>query len=304
MARRLLPSALLVLAALFWAENAAARRRTCLTLDAPGDTAPLEKLVKSELNRHTTHVYAKSECETRLRVELIVLEAGMGGGRYLTGWLDGEVPYRVEIGKSGLGAAVEELLIVLFHNEPRRLRGPDAEKDVFGSGLRALRVHGQTYFGFEAYQLGAWVDGSLQMLPGLAAVVRREVGRVHVAARVAGAHSVGQRYELALDTDLVAQLELALFSSATADTSAFVAVVLGYELQAFSGPTAVGTRETAISSGFSPGARVGVELFRVTRTRAQLFAQGLLPAFVASDGDSGVVDQWTPTVALGAAVLF
>jgi hypothetical protein len=292
-----------VLFALFWAEDALARIRTCVTLDVASDKA-LEKLVRSELDRHTTHQFASTECEARLRIELIALEAGMGGRRYLTGWLDGQVPYRVEIGKGGVAPALEELLTVLLHNDPRRLRGPEAEKDVFGSGLRALRVSGQTYFGFEAYSLGAWVDGSAQTLPGLAAVVRREVGRVHIAARVAGAHSVGQQHELQLDTQLVAQLELALFSSATADTSVFIAVVAGYELQAFSGPGADGTQETAMASGFSPGARLGVELFRVTRARAQLFAQGLVPTFVSSDGDSGVVDQWTPTLALGAAVLF
>jgi hypothetical protein len=296
--------ALLAVSTLLVASTALGRVRTCVSVEATTAERALGQLVKSELNRHTTHVFSEKDCEARLQVELVVVGSGAGGGRHLTGWLDGEVPYRVDVEEGGLGRAVEELLSVLLHNDPRRLRGPEAEKDIFGHGMRALRVSGQTYFGFEAYQLGAFVDGSLQTLPGLAMVIRREVGQVHVAARVGGAHSLGDRYELALKTDLAAQIEGAWFTSATADTAVFFAVVLGYELQAFEGPASDGGRGTALSSGFSPGMRAGVELFRVTRARAELFVQGVLPTFVSKDGDSGVVDQWTPSVALGAGVLF
>lgn len=295
---------LVAFSTLSFAATAEARVRTCVTVEASSDERALARLVRTELNRHTTHVFAENDCEARLQVELVVVGASAGGGRHLTGWLDGEVPYRVDIDEGGLARAVEELLGVLLHNDPRRLRGPEAEKDVFGHGMRALRVSGQTYFGFEAYQLGTFVNGSLQTLPGLAAVVRREVGQVHVGARVAGAHAVGDRATLTLKTDIAFQLEAAWFTSATADTAAFVAVVLGYELQGFEGPASDGTRGTAFASGFSPGMRAGVELFRVTRARAELFVQGVLPTFVSKDGDSGVVDQWTPTIALGAGVLF
>lgn len=284
--------------------SAFARIRTCVEIEAATNEHALVRLVRSELNRHTTHVFAERDCEARLRVELVIVRDDAGGGRHLTGWMDGEVPYRVDIAEGGLAHAVEELLAVLLHNDPRRLRGPEAEKDVFGRGMRALRVSGQTYFGFEAYQLGAIVDGSLQTLPGLAVVLRREVGRVHIGARVGGAHSLGDRNQLTLKTDLVAQIEGAWFSSATADTAAFLALTFGYELQGFEGPTSDGQRATALSSGFSPGMRGGVELFRVTRARAQLFVQALVPTFVSKDGDAGVVDQWTPTLALGAGVLF
>lgn len=294
----------LVIGSLVYASTAAARVRTCVNVEASSDQRALAQLVKSELNRHTTHVFAKDDCEARLSVELVVIGATAGGGRHLTGWLDGEVPYRVDVEEGGLARAVEELLSVLLHNDPRRLRGPEAEKDVFGHGMRALRVSGQTYFGFEAYSLGAFVDGHFQTLPGLGAVIRREVGQVHVGARVAGAHAVGDRPTLTLKTDIAFQIEAAYFSSATADSAAFLAVVLGYELQGFEGPTADGSRGTAFASGFSPGIRTGVELFRVTRARAEIFVQAVLPTFVSKDGDSGVVDQWTPTLALGAGILF
>lgn len=282
-----------------WPRAALAGVATCVSVDGPGDTRGLAELVKSELARHPSHELAERDCEARLRVELIVVASEMGGGRYVTGWLEGEVPHRVLVEEQQLGPAVEQLLTVVLHNDPRRLRGPDDRSDLFGRGARALRLEGRTYLGVEAYQLGAWVDGELQTLPGLAAFVRREVGAVHLAVRLGGAHAFGDRTELALTTQVVAELEAALFSSGRADTAAFVALVLGYELQRFQRPTA-----SADASGFSGGVRAGVELFRVTSTRAVLFAQARAPAFRSSDERGEVVDQWTPSAALGAAVAF
>lgn len=295
--------ALPALGALFvlstWSSPGLAGIATCLTVDGPGETRGLRDLVESELARHPSHELAEADCEARLRVELIAIAPEMGGGRYVTGWLDGEVPHRVPVGEAGVGAALEELLTVVLHNDPRRLRGPDDRSDVFGRGVRALRLEGRTHFGVEVYQVGAWVDGGVQTLPGLAAFVRREVGAVHLAVRLGGAHAFGTPAELTLKTQVIADLEGALFSSARADTAAFVALFLGYELQRFQVPSA-----SADASGFSGGVRGGVELFRVTSTRAVLFLEARAPAFVSSDPDGDVVDQWTPSAALGAAVAF
>ena len=298
---------LAALALLLFTSRAEARVPTCVSVEAPRDQRALEKLVRHELERHVSHAWVESGCEARLSIELIAIDPSLGGGRYLTGWLDGEVPHRVEVGAGGLASALEELLTVVLHNDPRRLRGPEEQTDIFASGVRALRVNGQTYFGVEAFQLGAWVGGRAQSVPGLAAFVRREVGSVHVAVRFAGAHDFSEAPELRLTTDVVAEIEAALYSSRISDTAAFAALELGYEYQRFTGPApliAPGEHASATSSGFAPGLRVGLELFRTTRTRALVFLSLRAPTFVSKDSEGGVVDQWTPTAALGGAVAF
>jgi len=286
--------------------TALARVPTCVRVNGPGDTSALTRLVASEVDRHTTHVHAEHGCEAELTVELIVIDPKMGGGRYLTGGLDGEVPHRVEVGEGGLSAAVEQLLTVVLHNDPRRLRSPDEERaDWFTRGVRALRVTGSTYFGVEAYQIGALVEGEPQSLPGLSAFVRREIGPAHIGVRIGGAQAFGNGSELRLKTQILVELETALFSSPSASTALFVAMTVGLEVQRFEGPTTengASVQATATSSGLSLGARAGVELFRVTKTRAALFALAHAPTFVSSD--RGVVDQWTPTLGIGAAVAF
>ena len=84
-------------------------------------------------------------------------------------------------------------------------------------------------------------------------------------------------------------------------------MTVGLELQRFEGPVSENgntVRASATSSGLSLGGRAGVELFRVTRTRAALFAFAHAPTFVSRDESRGVVDQWTPTLGLGAAIAF
>ena len=292
-----------MLACALIAPGARAAIPTCVSVEAPADRAGLEKLVRHELRRHASHAWADTGCEARLGIELITA----GSERHLTGWLDGEVPHRVTVGAGGLAPALEQLLSVVLHNDPRRLRGPESERDPFAAGVRALRVQGQTYVGVESYALGAWVGGRAASLAGLGAVVRREVGAVHVGVRFAGAHDFGERRELRLSTDVLAELEAAIWSSRSADTAAFAALDLGFEYQRFEGPAPLAGPDrqgSASASGFSPALRVGVELFRVTRTRASFFLSARAPVFVSHDADGGVMDQWTPTVALGGGVLF
>lgn len=306
-ARKRVTALLACAAAVSGARRADAKIQTCVAVEADADRAQLRKLVASELERHPTHAPAEENCEARLRVELLVLSASNGGRRYLTGWLDGEVPHRVEVGSDGLALAVEELLSVLLHNDPRRLRGPAADRDWFGSGLSALRVRGHTYLGFEAFEVGARVGSGVQALPALAFHLRREVGSFHVGVRFTGAHLFGDHTELTLTSQVVAEIEAAVWASASADTSAFAALTLGYEWQRFEGPspsTSPEAHASATASGFSPSLRAGVELFRTTSVRASGFAFVRLPVFSSDDTEGGVMHQWTPSAGLGGAVAF
>jgi hypothetical protein len=91
-----------------------------------------------------------------------------------------------------------------------------------------------------------------------------------------------------------------------AQHSPFAALGVGVEHQRWRGPAPLlgGVRRTATATGVAVSARLGVELFRAADARFQLFGQAALPAFKSSDSEGGVVDQWTPTFALGAGASF
>ncbi|MEZ4374968.1 MAG: hypothetical protein R3B07_29420 [Polyangiaceae bacterium] len=312
---RLAPRAWAVLfaccaAGLFWLcpSTALAQVSTCIqVVSGAQDSASLNRLVENELARHPSHKISKDGCETTLRIEVIEVDAKLGGGLFLTGSVDGEVPDRVKVQPGRMDRAVEELLTVLLHNDPRRLSGPE-RADWFAQQRKSFRVRGINYIGVEVYEVGAIVDGRLATLPGLSLVARREVDWFHFGVRVGGANQLNSGDDrLTLTTQVTAQLEAALFSSATSSTAAFGGLVAGLEYQRFRGPTTLNGQdslESATAAGFSPGLRFGVELGRYTTTHGLVFAQLLFPTFASHDVDTGVVDQWTPSVTLGAGMVF
>ncbi len=289
----------IALSALLASASAQARTRVCVHVRASdAEAAALRRLVMSELNRHTTHQAADRACESRLSVELVEL----GSERYLTGRLDDEVPHREVVATGKTAQAVERLLTVVLHNDPRRLYGPERD-DWIGRTRAAFLLHGTTHFGLELGQTIAIVDGEAQTLPGAALSARREVDRVHVGVRIGAASVQGDaRPRLRLSQQFVAQLELALYSSSEADTAFFGALTSGLEYQRYEATVedaVLGRRvESAALMGLSFGVRGGLELLRTSHVRFQVFAQLLLPTFVARD-DRALVDQWTPTASLG-----
>jgi hypothetical protein len=301
-ARTLLGSGLAMAVAL-GAAAAGARTRVCVQVRAPdGDAAPLRRLAISELNRHTTHQAVEAGCESVLGMELVA----MGSERYLTGRLDDEVPHRETLAEGETAKAVERLLTVVLHNDPRRLHGPERD-DWIGRTRAAFLRHGTTHFGLELYQTAALVGGELGALPSAALSARREVDRVHVGVRIGAASALDDaRPALRLSQQFLAQLEIALYSSSETDTAWFGGFVGGLELQRYEGMVADGELGRRVASasamGVSFGVRGGVELLRTSHVRFQLFAQFLTPTFAARDDQSSVVDQWTPTAALGVGV--
>lgn len=281
---------------------------TCIQVSSSNkDNSSLTRLVENELARHPSHKLSQDTCQTTLRIEVIEVDAEMGGGLFLTGRVDGEVPDRVKVQPGRMDRAVEELLTVLLHNDPRRLSGPE-RADWFAQQRKSFRVRGINYFGAEVYEVGALVDGRLATIPGLALVARREVDWFHFGVRVAGANQLNSGDDrLTLTSQITAQLEAALFTSPTASTAGFAALVAGLEYQRFRGPTTLNGKasiETATAAGFSPGLRFGLELGRYTTTHGLIFLQFLLPTFASQDLDAGVVDQWTPSLSLGAGMVF
>jgi hypothetical protein len=291
---------------------AAAQLRTCVHVDAgKADADALARLVKSELDRHPTHHTAGEDCQAELTVELIDLGGGQGaatqGERWVTGRINTQVPYREKVGPDGVGPAVQRLLTVVLNNDPLILKGPESNTWLRRHG-RALEQRSLMHFGGELYELGARLGGAFVTLPGVAITVRREVSALHVGARLGGAFNVGNDPDrLHLQAQFDAQVEAALYASPSENTSLFASALLGlvhYRFEGpapFDGPDATGV---ATSTGLSLGLRGGVETLRTSDVHLLLFLQIAAPAFISNDVDHGIIDQWVPTAALGAGVLY
>jgi hypothetical protein len=289
-----------------FAGPAAAQLRTCVHVE-PGktDADGLARLVKSDLDRHPTHRAATEDCQAELTVELIDL--GAQNEKWLTGRINTQVPYREKVGADGIGPAVQRLLTVVLNNDPLILKGPEANTWLRRQG-RALERRSVMHIGGELYELAARLRSSFAMLPGAAIVVRREVSALHVGARLGGAFNPGSDPDrLQLRAQFDAQIEAALYAAPSENTSLFGSALLGLVHQRFEGPAPLdgpSATGTATSTGLSLGLRGGVETMRTADVHLLAFLQLTLPAFISKDIDHGVVDQWMPSLALGAGVLY
>ncbi len=300
------PACALLLLTLATSSTARAAIPTCVeVVTGSGEDPALRRLVESELDRHRSHHAVPRDCVSYLRVELIELDAADGGGRFLTGRINQQVPQRVAVDRRGLEPALENLLTVVLHNDPVRLHGP--ERSGWLNDQSRAFVRGENYYGLETFELFTPLSSNVQMLPGFALAARRETR----------AWYLGLRLESALNPNVVPEeqtlvlwfkggIEGAAFARPSATTTFYGSLLLGAEYQRFRGPAPLlgpGANGTAVALGFAPGVRGGLELFRAGELRATIFAQLSLPAFVSSDPDAGVVDEWLPTVAIGAGAI-
>jgi hypothetical protein len=305
--RSLLFAALPFVALVVGARPARAQLRTCVTVEgAKQATDDLGRLIRSELDRHPTHRAASEGCQAYLTVELIDL--GAQEGRWLTGRINTQVPHREKIGADGEVGAVERLLTIVLANDPFVLRDPNATSWLRRQ-QRALEVRSRMRAGVEVYEVASWMGGALETLPGLALAVRREVSEFFIGVRLGGAVDPGgaARGQLRLRAQVDAQLEAAVYARPSANVSLFVSGLLGIAHQRFEGPAPLDGPEAtgaATSTGLSVGARVGVEVLRVSDVRGMAFLLLQAPAFVSADPDHGVVDAWIPSASLGMGVLF
>ncbi len=289
-----------------WSGFARAQLRTCVEVAAaPAQADALARLIRSELDRHPTHRAASTDCESTLTVE--VIDLGPGGGTWLTGRLNTQVPYRERVGADGLAPAVERLLTVLLHNDPLVLRGPESQGWLVRQE-RALALHSTTHYGLEAYELAAPVGGTLATLPGVALTLRREIDQVAIGVRLAGAFSPGaEAATLHLAVQFDAQVTATFYFRPVESLSLFASALVGLDYQRFQGPALLdgaGAVGVATGSGLAVTARVGVEALRTSDVRLLCFLDLELPTFVSHDPDHGVIDQWVPAASLGLGVLF
>lgn len=274
---------------------------TCVEIGgASDDAADLKRLVMSEIDRHATHRSATSDCTSYVRVERLSID----GTVLLTGRINTQVPHREPVVDGNIGKAVERMLRVLLNNDPVRLRGP-RRKNWLLDGLRSLKK-GRMVYGVEAFQLIAPVADGTQSVPGIAVYARREVDtwqlglRLHYAGKLDG---IGQ--DLTLVGHIAVQMHLAWFTHPLGDTSFYLGALAGVDHQRFQGPSGIdGGPSSASATLFGVGGRMGVEMFRTTSSRVDLFAQALAPTGTSTDDDDLVVDAWVPSVTIGAGIAF
>ncbi len=295
----------------FGAAAQAQRMPTCLTVEISGEPGKaahriavpaFRALVRSELDRHRSHVTRSEGCSAEVSVELI----HVGSHRYVTARINWQVPHRVEVEDDDLPAALGELMTIVLHNDPMRLRGP-GERRGFQAGLRRLKRDSVTFWGIEAFQLVGVLGSGPESVPGFAARVRRELEQWHVGVRVSAAfrpHPLDEGLELRLVGNV--SFELAHFFSGEANTSGYFTGLIGPEHHWLTGPyrTEPTRADDVNSTGLAFGLRGGVELFRFTATRMDLFAQATIPAFVTSDEEERVMKRWFPTFSAGAGAMF
>jgi hypothetical protein len=277
--------------------------RTCVHVTATRDDAQqIERLVKSEVARHPTHVVVDEDCRTTLEVELIEVHEG----RYVTGRIGSQVPHRVRV-TTDLLPALQELLTVVLHNDPLTLEGPRNESRLSAT-LDQLRRKGNNLYGMEVFEWLAVANGHLLQMPGVAVRVRREFGALQIGGRIAGAWAIDRSAATLHPVGYFAgHAELAAFSSARADTAVYASGLIGVEHQRFEGPApSLGPNvvDGAHATLLSLGLRVGVELMRTTDARLDVFAQPTFPIWKTHDIDGEVIDAWVPSLTLGAGLAF
>jgi len=285
------------------AARAQSPTETCVEVETTrADRAAIRALVMTEIDRFPTHRSAEAECGSYLRVEIIDLS----GTTYVTGRINTQVPHREAVTED-LAHAIERMLRVVLHNDPVRLRGPRRD-NVLRRTLRGLK-HGATFFGAEAYQVMALVDGRLAALPGIAMAVRREAKDWHLAARLSFAHRLSDPPPGALRfTGRVGfGLQALYYSDPLADTAFYWGVELGMDHQRMAGPApgyGEGVEDEYSQTGFAVGGRAGVEFFRTTTGRLDLFTQITVPVFGTHDEEGAIVDTWIPGLSVGAGLWF
>lgn len=275
--------------------------RICVeVLGGGADSADLQRLVMTEIDRHATHKAAEGDCASFLRVELLTV----GSGQYLTGRINTQVPHREMVQGGDLARTVERMLRVVLHNDPVRLRGP-RRANWFLDNLRNLK-RGRMVYGVEAFQHLSLVDGETQSLAGIAINVRREVeawqlgGRMHYAGRFSPAGD-----GLTLVGHLAVQLQIMWFSHPRGDTTVYFGGIAGLDHQRYDGPSGIdGGPSSTSASLFAVGGRLGVEMFRATSSRVDLFAQVMAPTGTSTDEADQVIDAWVPSATMGLGIAF
>ena len=295
---------LLGLLVVLWSTSAAAKIPICVSVAGFGSQSMQDyhRAVQTEIRRHPEHTPVESNCARSLHIEYLNLKPHAA----VTGYLDGQVPSRVNVKKeTDLNQAISTLVAQILKSDPAAwIRNPENYLDrvlISDAGLK----RGVMLFGLEAFQHVARTGDGASFLPGIALRIRRGLGPVHVGARAAVAYlpqdsMPGSNPKMQLLASL--EPEVAWFATENKSSSFYLAGSLGLTVLRMNGYD--NGQETLTDVGVSLGVRAGMELLRVSDYRVDLFVQGHLPLFVTDSSESDIVDAYTPGIQIGAGIAF
>ena len=292
------------LAAVLWSVPAAGKIPLCVSTAGfeSQSAADYQRMVSTEIRRHAHHTPVKAGCNVTLHVELLNVKPTA----YVTGYLDGQVPTRVSVNKSGdVPEAISRLVAKVLESDPAAwVRQPgDYLEQVLVSDAGLKR--GVMLFGMEAFQHLTRTGKGPTTLPGLGARIRRGIGPVQVGARLSLAYlprNPGPTSDPQMSLMASLEPEVAWYASSHAASSFYLAGSLGLTVFRFDG---FGEgQESLVDVGVSLGARAGVELLRVHDFRLDLFVQAQLPCFISDSPESNIVDAYTPGIQIGGGIAF
>jgi len=286
--------------------QAAASVPVCVrfTSKAVSDPQPYERLLVHEVRRHPGHHPVDDACATTLSVEYI-RTARTG---YITGFLSGQVPARVAVKKRGdLEDAITSLVSKVLDSDPHSLaQDAAAYLDALSKTESSLRM-GTMLWGIEAFQTVIRGEGGVDYLPGLAMNLRRGLGAFSVGARAAVSFLLSES-DLAErpTTTLLVLLEpgFAWFASPKGRTSFYMGASGGVSVLRYAGHTAEQGDHGMTEWGFVLGARMGVELFRASDWRFDVFVSGTVPLFISRSRETTLVDVYAPSAHAGLGIAF
>ncbi len=271
----------------------------------PQELPGLQKLVKSELDRHPSHRVVPSGCSARLRVELF--EAA--GARYLTAQIDQEVPARYVVHEpSELGARLTDALSLALHNDPTYLSEDIAHYDAMQRFAHSVLKNGVFKLRVELFEAVSNGGSAPAFGSGAAVAVTRGSGHWQVLARMYGGGALPPNRGRAPVLEVMAGADAGLtYELWERDLwSPYVSGCAGVSFVRYAARDQGGAFAAAQHVGAALSLRGGVRLLRASRFDLDLFAQAYLPLFLTSDDDGSLFTKpiYTPTVQLGIGVGF
>lgn len=301
-----------VLAALavFWVAPARAEVRLCLEVKSDrDDRAAFEKLVRSEIARHTSHRLSDGACESRLLAELFYV----GGVRYLTLRIDSEIPVRYTLKDDGeLEPRLADGLGRVLGSDPSYVAQDPARLTTPERAARSVLIRGNNSYRLALLETVVRTDTGAAFAPGLAFELTRGADHFAVFARAALSGLPGEVRGDDRALRLLGQVEAGLNyeTSARAATSAYFGAGAGVGFLRFEGrvdPADEASLEDVNAIGATLQARAGLRLFRTYDFDCDVFAIGALPLFASKNPDGllfGEDGVYTPFVQLGLGVGF
>jgi hypothetical protein len=287
---------------------AAAEVTLCVEVRAPAaDVEGLRTLVRTEVERHPSHVVVEADCASSLHVELF----DAAGVRYLTAQIDREIPVRYAVSDpSELADRLAEGLSLVLHNDPVYLAEDITHYSEAERLAHSIGVAGRSTWRVELIQMIAPGGGNAAFATGAGFSMTRGSGNWQVMARVyLGGWAMdpdGTDRTLQVFTGADAGLTYEFLDRAS--WTPYLSACGGLQFLRYAGREKPGDTGLAFVNqiGVDLSARAGFRFFRLNDFDLDVFVAGYLPLFKTKDVDGALFGDgiYTPSLQIGVGVGF